>query len=107
MWESLKENDNKVLFYTGLPNFAILKMVFESALKVLPSIILPHGNRKLDNFTEFLITMVKLRPNLKNADLAYRFGVCESVISSAIHKWLQILYISLKILIQWPSREEV
>ena len=46
MWESLKENDDKVLFYTGLPKFSILKMVFELALKVLPSI---------DNFTEFLL----------------------------------------------------
>ena len=81
-------------------------MVFELALKVLPS-NRPHGNRKLDNFTEFLITMVKLRLNLKNTNLAYRFGVCESVISSTIHKWLQILYVALKLLIQWPSREKV
>ena len=51
--------------------------------------------------------MVKLRLNLKNAGLAYHFGVCESVISSTIHKWLQILYVALKFLIRWPSREEV
>ena len=107
-WQGLENNDNKVLFYTGLPNFVILKMVFELALKVLPpSSIKPHGNRKLDNFTEFLITVAKLRLNLKNRDLAYRFGVSESVITNTIHKWINILYVALKFLIRWPSREEV
>ena len=58
-WQGLGNNDNKVLFYTGLPNFTIIKMVFELALKVLPpSSIKPHGIRKLDNFTKFLITLV-------------------------------------------------
>ena len=61
-WQGLENNDNKVLFYTGLPNFAILKIVFEG---LPPSFIKSHGNRKLDNFTEFLITIVKLRLNCK------------------------------------------
>ena len=50
---------------------------------------------------------MKLRLNLKNADLAFRFGVAESTVSKIIHKWLSILYISLKFLIRWPTREEV
>ena len=61
----------------------------------------------VDNFTEFLITFIKLRLNLKNCDLGYRFGVCESVITNTVHKWLKILYVALKFLIRWPSREEV
>ena len=86
-WEGSEKKDNKVLSYTGLPNFAILKMVFDLALKVLPPLsIKPHGNRKLDNYTEFLITLVKLRLNLKNCDLGYWFGICESVITNTIHK---------------------
>jgi len=76
MWESLKENDDKILFCIGLPNFLILKMVFELAYHTC-LYIRPHGNRKLDNF-------------------AYHFGMCESVISSTIQ---QILYVSLKFLI--------
>ena len=104
-WQGLENNDNKVLFYTGLPNFVILKMVFELALKVLPpSSIKPHGNRKLDNFTEFLITVAKLRLNLKNRDLAYRFGVSESVITNTIHKWINILYVALKFLISMSKQ---
>ena len=53
-WEGLEKNNNNVMFYTGLPNFAILKMVFELALTVFPpSCIKPHGNRKLDNLQNF------------------------------------------------------
>ena len=53
-WEGLEKNNNNVMFYTGLPNFAILKMVFELALTVFPlSSIKPHGNRKLDNLQNF------------------------------------------------------
>ena len=72
-----------------------------------PLSIKPHGNRKLDNFTVFLITLVKFKLNLKNCALGYRFHVCESVITNTIHKWLKILYVALKFLIRWPSREEV
>ena len=52
-------------------------------------------------------TLVKLRLNLKNCDLGYRFDVCESVITNTIYKWFKILYVILKFLIQWPCREEV
>ena len=71
-----------------------------------PSFIKPNGNRKLYDFTEFLIT---LRLNLKNCGLGYVFSdtVCESVITNPIHKWLKILCVTLKFLIRWPSREEV
>ena len=78
--ETLEKSNEKVLFFTGLPKFSILRKVFELALKVLPTSRV-HGNRVLDNFSEFLMTLMKLRLNLKNKDLVYRFGVCESVVT--------------------------
>lgn len=33
--------------------------------------------------------------------------LCESVITNTIHKRLNILYVAIKFLIRWPSREEV
>ena len=105
-FEALQGDDKMVLFYTGLPNFATLQLVYDLALKVLPS-TRPHGNRKLDNFTEYLLTLVKLRLNLRNAHLGYHFGISESIVTQVLHKWLNILYTTLKFLIRWPSREEV
>ena len=76
------------------------------AIKVLPT-SQTHRNRALDNFSELLMTLMKLRLNLKNKDLAYHFGVCESVVTHLIHKWLNILYKALNLLIRWPDRDEL
>ena len=107
--ETLEKSNAKVLFFTGLPKFSILRKVFELALKVLPT-SRAHENRVLDNFSEFLMTLMKLRLNLKNKDLAYRFGVCESVVTYTVHKWLNILYVVLKFFVLWTvagSRREI
>ena len=103
---ALRNNEGLVKFYTGLPDHDTLKAVFDLCSECLPSTT-EHGQRKLTNHDEFLMTMIKLRLNLKNADLAFRFGIAESTVSKIIHKWLSILYVSLKFLICWPSREEV
>lgn len=76
-------------------------MVFDLALKTLLS-LRTHGNRKLSNFTEFLITLVKRRLDLRSKDLGFRFGVSESTVTVTVHKWLNILYTAVKFLIRWP-----
>ena len=104
--EELQADKEMVTYYTGLPNFATLMLVFELALNVI-SVSKEHGNRKLTNFDEFFLTMMKLRLNLQHKDLSYRFRVSKSTVSKIFHKWLNILYIGLKFLIHWPSREEL
>ena len=104
--EQLLENNDMVTYYTGLPNFETLMLVFELAQKVILN-SKEHGNRKLTNFDKFLLVMVKLRLNLQNKDLGYRFKISKSSISQISHKWLNILYYALKFLIRWPSREEL
>ena len=104
--EQLQENNDMVTYYTGLPNFETLMLVFELAEKVMLN-SKEHGNRKLTNFDEFLLVMIKLRLNLQNKDLGYRFKVSKSSVSQISHKWLNILYYALQFLIRWPSREEL
>ena len=100
--EQLQENNDMVTYYTGLPNFETLMLVFELAEKVMLN-SKEHGNRKLTNFDEFLLVMIKLRLNLQNKDLGYRFKVSKSSVSQISHKWLNILYYALRFLIRWPS----
>ena len=104
--EQLQENEDMVTYYTGLPNFETLTLVFDLAQKVMPN-SKEHGNRKLTNFDEFLLVMIKLRLNLQNKDLGYRFKISKSSVTQISHKWLNILYYALKFLIRWPSREEL
>ena len=76
----LKENSKIVPFYTGLPNLDTLMLVFEHASKSLPFSNV-HGNKKLSNFSDFLLMIVKLRLDLKNKDLGFRFGVSECTVT--------------------------
>ena len=70
-------NDNKkVNFYTGLPSFHILNIIFHQ--------IEPFVTRKSQNlsaFQEFIMALMKLKLNMPLADLAYRFNVSVPTVS--------------------------
>ena len=63
-------SENLIIHYTGLPNFKLLNTVFEFVESALPA-----SRSKLTHFQEFMLTLMKLRRNLSNQDLAYRFTV--------------------------------
>ena len=48
---------------------------------------------------------MKLRLNVLDKYLAYRFAVSQSTVSKVIKKWMEILYIRLNPLVKWPERE--
>ena len=85
--------------YSGLPNLGVLKSVFESVPPLIASAT------KLTHFQEFMVTLIKLRPDPPLKDLAYPFDVCSSSISRIMLKWLTILDTRLKDLIFWPTWE--
>ena len=99
----LKTNDDAVKFYTGLSTHARLKAVFD----LVPGCLGKHSNSSLSLFQEFLLTLMKLRTNIRDQVLAYRFGVSQSTVSRYFRKWIDIMYIRLKPTIQWPSCEAV
>ena len=98
----LENNDKQVKFYTGLPSFAVLKAVFGLATRGLPV-----SNFTGDIFDQFLMTLMKLRLNVADQDLAYRFGIHQSTVSRYITKWLDVLYVKLSPLIYWPDRDQL
>ena len=64
-------NDGFTKFYTGLPNFKILKAVFNH---VEPGIL--TTGTKFSKFQEFILVLMNLRLNRQMQDLAYQFHVC-------------------------------
>ena len=64
-------------------------------------------SHKLSNFLCFLLTLMKLRLNLPNYDLGFRFCVHETTISRILTSWLHLLDVRLSKLIHWPEREAV
>ena len=60
------DSDAKVRFYTGLPSYEVLMVVFEH--------VSSHVSRKTQNlsrFQEFVMVLIKLRLNVPLQDLAY------------------------------------
>ena len=70
-------NEKLVTFYTGVSSYAILIAIFQ----FLESVI-PHSrNKKVSTFDAYIMALMKLRLNVRNQDLAYRFGISQMTIS--------------------------
>lgn len=92
-----------IKFYTGLPSYSRLMAVFN----FLSSALAENKCSALPLFQQFLIALMKLRLNVCDQDIAYRFGISQSVVSKNFSKWVNIMYIYMKPFIVWPGREEV
>ena len=79
--ESLRDNDVKVKYYTGLPNFAILFNFLAPCVE--------NGNRSvLSRFQQMMVVLMKLHLNLGDQDIAFRFVVNQSTVSRCFSKWM-------------------
>ena len=101
---ALKSDERKVKFFTGLPSFGILMVVFNFVSSHVDYGIKPHA---LSKFYAFIATLMKLRLSLYDQDIAYRFGVHQTTISRNFRRWIDVMFIRLKPLIKWPGREEL
>ena len=48
--------------------------------------------KKIDSLNQLFLTLIKLKLNLKERDLAYRFGIAVSVVSKYFITWVCFLY---------------
>ena len=96
----LFENDKNILqFYTALPNWTILKAVFDLVLPSLPKM----PNSKLSPFEIIVMFFMRIRLNLVEEDIGYRFGVHQSTVSRNFYKVLDVMDVKLSHLIKWPE----
>ena len=98
---TLKDDHKKVKYFTGLPSFSVLKSIYNLTVKGLPE------PADCSLFDQYLVTLVKLRLNTGDVDLAFRFGISQTTVSRYIHKWVDILYNRLQFLIHWPERPDL
>lgn len=101
--EAFQNNEELTKYYTGLPNFSMLHMVF----KLVKQLVRHSPNNVLTQFQEFIVTLIRLRLNTPLRDLAYRFEVSEATISRSITKWVDGLYLGLDRVIRWPTRKQL
>ena len=98
----LCSNDKKVNFYTGLPSFEMLNIVFRQIERFVA-----RKSQLLTPFQEFVLTLMKLKLNMPLEDLAYRFNVSVSTISRVFLAWMVTMDTRLSPLIKWPDREDL
>lgn len=99
----LEKDDKRVTFYTGLPNFQVLLLVFN----LVSTAVVTGGRNVLPPFQEMVMFLMKLRLNLPVQDLAYRFGVSVSCVSRVFKRWLNDSHDQLRWLVTWPGRDEL
>lgn len=98
-----KDDDKKVNFYTGLPTFSTLMLVFGLVSDHMS--VTAHSS--LNKFQQFVMVLMKLRLNMPVQDLAYRFNTFTHTISRTFVTCLDVLYKRTGFLVKWPSREEM
>ncbi|XP_068758304.1 uncharacterized protein [Montipora capricornis] len=120
--EDYKSSDKDISFYTGFPNYDTLVLCFdlmkEKAKNLCysdkgtthfdPSYNKPGSRRKLSVWVEFAMVLLRLRLGLFTKDLADRFRVSVSTVSSVCRTWIMFMRKELEpICIQWPSKEQI
>ena len=97
-------SSEKVRFYTGLPSYEVLMVVFDH---VAPHVPRRHGCTTLNRFQEFVMVLMKLRLNVPFQDLAYRFVLSLSSVSRIFTSWIIAMDLRLSCFIHWPDREQL
>lgn len=94
----LKDNDDKVKFYTGLPSFVLFMGVLSQIVPSLPT------EKKLSHFQMLLLTLMRMRLNLPLDHLAHIFDVSRTTASNMFTNIINVLYVHLSPLVHWPER---
>ncbi|CAM4548289.1 unnamed protein product [Leuciscus chuanchicus] len=100
LYITLLRNDHLCQLYTGFT----LDAFHSVAEHLTPSYT---NSFQLHTWDQLLITLMKLRLNLLQGDLAERFGVSQSIVSKVISCWLDIMEEKMRCYIPWLPRETI
>ncbi|MFT7818262.1 uncharacterized protein LOC111837615 [Arapaima gigas] len=101
---ALRADPEKVRFYTGLPSFFVL----ETVLWLLSPHLRADKGVKLSKFQQLLLTLMRLRLDLRNQDLGYRFGVQVGAVARTVCAVVEAMSSTLvPTTVFWPSRDEL
>ncbi|XP_041822888.1 uncharacterized protein LOC121628055, partial [Melanotaenia boesemani] len=100
LYITLLRNDNLSQLYTGL-SLDAFKSVAEHLTKVY------SGSFHLHPWDQLLMTLMKLRLNLLQGDLAERFSVSQTIISKIISCWIDLMEDNMRCYIPWLPRETI
>lgn len=99
----IRNNDKKTKYYTGLSSWELFQIIFQL---ILPAI--EHCStltkKSISYEEQFLLVLMRLRLNLGEQDLAYRFKISVGTVSNYFRKWIDVLYVRLaRNFMVWPT----
>ena len=100
--ENIHDDGNKVNFYAGFATFAVLMVCFNVLGSAVDKLIYRFSGtserksnkgwkRLLSPLNEFFLLLVRLRLELFEQDLAYRFGISQSSVSRILITWINFV----------------
>ena len=116
-YKSVVADETKFLFYTGLPTSAfqnLLDLIKPAAMQMSHDSDVaedfmglgPRGRpRALCIEDELFLTVVKLRHDFPESDLAVRFGITQATVSRIFSAYIRCLYFTFQEVSIWPSRQ--
>ena len=110
VYEDIKHDNKKVMFYTGIPSSEIFDAIFEEIEDDVAQqtgrksgeIGRPWSLRPID---EFLLVLMRVRLGLLLEDLADRFKIGTSTCSQIFNRLIDYLDVQFEFLVQWISRD--
>ena len=98
--ELLEKSPDMLKFYTGILDWTIFTALLNLVAPALPS--MPRS--KLSSFDMLLMFLIKIRLNLFDDDIGYRYSVHRTTVSRNFHKVLDVMAAKTSNLIKWPDR---
>ena len=113
--ENIAHSDSLVAFYTGFQTYDLLLAFYEFLGPSVNKLTYwsgktESGSRRkmeLDPLNQLFMTLMKLKLNLQEKDLAYRFGMSVSVVSKYFITWVCFLYSHLREIDWMPTMDQV
>ncbi|XP_051912149.1 uncharacterized protein LOC127594169 [Hippocampus zosterae] len=93
-----EDDDDKVEYYTGMPNVGSFMTFFCFLLPLMPT-----RESRLSPFQVLLLTFMRLRLDLPSRHLAHIFSVSTSAVDTMFRETVSFLYTKLTPSITWPS----
>lgn len=110
-FEDIKHSDEKVMFYTGLPNAGTFHTLFDEMSDAFQNTQRKDSGgttngrpRMLQLAEEFFLVLMRLRLGLLLEDLAGRFHISKSTCGCLVSRWIDYLHVKLVFLTPWPTR---
>lgn len=99
----IRNKDQMTKYYTGLHSWCLFEIIFELILPGIEHCSMLY-KKSLSYEEQFLLVLMRLRLNLGQQDLAYRFKISVGTVSKYIGKWIDVMYVRLSNnFMVWPD----